>query len=711
MVTLHKPFIVLSAVLLFGFLLGTSPGSIQDRQQTSGTRFADRPIALEGDAIGDLLRKWFSQGTAAGNIGDYYDNRDGGHSQLDLKPYPQLRQIEYTDAQIKARQNWGLQGSLLPYVVFGNSSTSAPPEEGGSNPRRYYTDPRGLEFLFAQYARNNLYIYPEHRDHDPGHNGIEGYGDLFPTNTPYLIISQGSSGTDQPFMRSIPQVLAAFRPEVKQKLIRTGLLMPTIQMLMRFTNRQLANSSEYLTGKAHPTVFEGKDINPKKMVELAHEITLATLPPMALIKVIKEDTPVNGVDYFEPEHTEKLADTPAVVARVFRGSGSHRKITLSAEESKDLNGRPLKYFWSVLRGDTSRIKIEYRNLSHSIAELSIPYPDRLPVAGQAALQSNRVDIGVFVHNGVYYSPPAFLTLYSLDSEARTYDPGGRLLDIGYGAGSATIAVSDWSALFGAVTDKNIPLSTSLLRSQFSTEEMAEIRSAAERFLTAQAAVPKAIDPKEKPPKEYAAASTLMQRALNSLLNNPDLWTANSDALERIYQTAREEDRKALDSVRQSLRLFGIAEESANHALSWNPLRKGDTPLAQRLTRYEKSMIEHFNAIVLERLIFPGMITGNWRSNYVDSRLAAFKEWRDVYRYAPDGTLLGWTRYQPDGVRKFNAEGFLVLEEDARGRCLKAQRVRYEIPLKTSKSDSPSSGAVVIIPTEELREYKYSSAKE
>ena len=55
----------------------------------------------------------------------------------------------------------------------------------------------------------------------------------------------------------MPLVLAALRPEVKKKLTETGLLMPTIQMLMRSTNKQLKNSKEYLTGKAHPSVFEG----------------------------------------------------------------------------------------------------------------------------------------------------------------------------------------------------------------------------------------------------------------------------------------------------------------------------------------------------------------------------------------------------------------------------------------------------------------------
>src|SRR5205823_317084 len=131
--------------------------------------------------VGKLLQKWWQEGTAAGNVGDWYDNRDGEHSPLDLRPYPQLQKIQYTAEEIKARLHWALTVGLRPHVTFGNSSTSAPPTLGGSNPRHAYCLPRGMQFLAQQYRGNNVYIYPEHRDHDPGHNGHgDGYGDLYP---------------------------------------------------------------------------------------------------------------------------------------------------------------------------------------------------------------------------------------------------------------------------------------------------------------------------------------------------------------------------------------------------------------------------------------------------------------------------------------------------------------------------------------------------
>ena len=38
-----------------------------------------------------------------------------------------------------------------------------------------------------------------------------------------------------------------------------------------------------------------------------------------------------------------------------------------------------------------------------------------------------MDVACFVHNGKYYSAPAFVTFYALPHEIRTYDKSGRLV--------------------------------------------------------------------------------------------------------------------------------------------------------------------------------------------------------------------------------------------------------------------------------------------
>ena len=420
------------------------------------SQLKDKAITTAPGKAGDLLRQWWEEGTAAGNVGDFYDNRDSGHSDLDMSVYPQLQKFVYSAEDIEKRRHWAAPFMVRPGVVFGNSSTSAPPAEGGSNPRIYYTQPAGIAFLYRQYIANNLYIFPEHRDHDPGHNGPdEGFGDLYPTNTPYLIISQGSSGSDQPFMRALPLTLAAFRPEVKKKLAATGLLMPTVQMLMRSTNAHVQGPGGYLTAQAHPTVFEGNWVNDLGLVQAAHALHVGNLPPMVQLKVLEEDEPVLGKDFFEAAGTERLADTPAVIARIVRGKDYRRRLVVSAERSFDLNKKPLSFTWVVLRGDNDKIRIIPRNKDLSTVEIIVPYHDRRPVAEGSSLESNRVDIGVFAHNGTYYSAPGFITLFSLDNEARTYDAQGRIVEIGYGMGETRVTVANWQAFFEAVT-KEMP---------------------------------------------------------------------------------------------------------------------------------------------------------------------------------------------------------------------------------------------------------------
>jgi hypothetical protein len=134
----------------------------------SDAELRKKPITTAGGEAGDLLRKWYKEGTAAGNVGDWYDNRDGGHSDLDTKPYPQLQRIVYSEEDVKQRRHWAAAGMVRPQVTFGNSSTSAPPTLGGSNPRSLYLHPRGLPLVYEQYTHANPYIYPEHRDKNFG---------------------------------------------------------------------------------------------------------------------------------------------------------------------------------------------------------------------------------------------------------------------------------------------------------------------------------------------------------------------------------------------------------------------------------------------------------------------------------------------------------------------------------------------------------------
>lgn len=397
-------------------------------------------IAVLGHGeAGEWLRQRSKEGKAAGNHGDYYNNYDGNRSTLPFRQFPQLTRIEFCKEAQERKLDVGLQvGFSFNGVVIGNSSSTV--TKGPfwrSQPRLAYTNRDFAIQIYNQYLNNHLYVYPEHHDHDPGTNGNEeGYGDLYPANTPYLIISQGSLGSDMPFVDAVACTLAAFRPDTKQLLVEKGLLMPTVQMVLRSTYGTVSEPADYLTGKAHPSVFDGTQLNLLKMVQMAQGIAKDEVPPLVRLKVIEEDEAILGTDYFAPAPREVLFDTPCAIARIMRSVKYERRMVVSAEDSVDLNDRDLTYHWVVLRGDEKAIRLDPVNESGSIMEITVPWHERQPVSAGAELESNRVDIGCFVHNGEYYSAPAFVTFFSIASEDRIYERD-QIKSVTYGNGNYT----------------------------------------------------------------------------------------------------------------------------------------------------------------------------------------------------------------------------------------------------------------------------------
>ncbi|NRB73782.1 MAG: hypothetical protein HRU46_05450 [Verrucomicrobiales bacterium] len=394
-----------------------SEPSSDDFQTRSGKKKPDKTTLW--------LQEQVQAGNASGHLGNFYDNRDAGHSNLDTAAFPLLARIAYGPIAKKHGLHNGPQFRFLyDRVTIGNSSTAI---TGGafwrSHPRFAYSDPQLTALLGAQYSSNQLYLYPEHLDHDPE------YGDLFPANTPYLLISQGSSGSDQPFLKALFEALAALKPEVKDKLIQSGAIMPTLQQLFRYSNKGIQSDAAYLSGAAHPSVFDSANLDRDYLVRSANALELDHLPPIVRLKVIAEERALSGSDYSSPR-PEVLFNTPQAIARVFRGKNFSRKMVISAENSTDLNGAPLTFKWVLLRGDPERVTIQ-PSADGTSAELQICHHVARPISSLDSLESSRVDIGVFAGNGHYWSAPAFITYHFLKHEERIYDEQGRILSIDY----------------------------------------------------------------------------------------------------------------------------------------------------------------------------------------------------------------------------------------------------------------------------------------
>ncbi|HYF37413.1 MAG TPA: hypothetical protein VD994_19080, partial [Prosthecobacter sp.] len=364
-------------------------------------------ITTRDDKVGRMLNEWHAKGRAAGLASITYENRDGGHSPLNTAQYPQLQVFKPGE---KSGNLKGPAEMLRQAPTIGNCSMAAPAVNGGSLPRFYQISPKGAQFLMLQYVANQLFVYPEHQDYDIGANGIGGYGDLYPVNSATTLISQGSSGSDLPFVNAILTTIAALPPDTQDILIQSRILMPTVQSIFRQSNRMVVSEEDYFTGAAHPPVFNASRLDEEKMILTANDMTPAKIPPMVQIQV-KEETALDaGRHYFEsPEAVAwKLADTPVAIARIMRGNVSEYEISLTAVKSGDRLRRPLQVRWQLLQGRADSVQIVP---SESGTEARVRVRWQPPIITATGVRSHRTDIGVFATNGISTSAPAFISLY------------------------------------------------------------------------------------------------------------------------------------------------------------------------------------------------------------------------------------------------------------------------------------------------------------
>jgi hypothetical protein len=332
--------------------------------------------------------------------------------------------VEYAESARQRGLHLGLQQWFLHDApLLGNSSMAATGGPyWGSMPRIALRQPRLSAIQFLQYTSNQLYFYPEHRDHD-----ADGHGDVYPANTPFVVISQGSSGSDRPFMHAAALTIAAMTPATQQAVTRAKLLCPTVQMILRRSLNGVETEEDYLSGRAHPTVFDQARLDVERMVQMAHELKPEEIPPLAVLRVVEEDVTTPGVDYFEGGPAEKLLETPCAIGRIARASQQRRRMVVRAAAAPETS-REVTLVWRLLRGDPARIELKPTGDGRE-CEVIVAWHERQPIADKAELQSCRVDIGVFARLGERHSAPSIISWYFPANEQRIYDEQGRIVSI------------------------------------------------------------------------------------------------------------------------------------------------------------------------------------------------------------------------------------------------------------------------------------------
>lgn len=647
----------------------------------AGATAAD-PITARTDEVGRLLNEWAAARSAAGLAAITYENRDDKHSMLPLRLWPGLQTHVFSKEDEAAGRAKGPAGLIRKQPVIGNCSMAAPADRGGSLARFYFMKPEGNRFLAAQYLANQLFIYPEHQDHDPGGNGVGGWGDLFPLNSPAVLISQGSSGSDQPFLQAVLSAIAALPPDTQRRLIERRLLSPVVQFLLRRHNRVVASDEDYLTGKAHPVVFSSAMLDEKKMVLAANAMLPGAVPPLAAIEVVEETQLEAGVHFFETEKTaaHRLADTPVSIARVFRGNQAEYELVISAARSQDLLGRPLKLRVAVLQGDPALVRIEPQP-NQALTRVAVRWqPPALTTPAGSATRSHRVDIGFFADNGVSLSPPAILSLYMLPNERRFYDEQGRVAEIHYAARNPDpgLPAADndtrWLRVLAACVRPPEGLRATLMERAFEESERAALTEALQRLESLQqrlAELEKDKERRKEADEARRALETALRQSLAAKLPGTRALSVRQtlatafDAIARftdLYPGFQREidDLAARSPVKNTaaalraevahLTALGILLPEADGRIS--ALRDADTR-----SEAENDALKSLNLTVLSHALFPDALQRAAGPAWVDPRLTTVKAWRDVYRYDPEsGRLTGWLRHHNGRTTWFDARG-------------------------------------------------------
>ncbi len=211
----------------------------------------------------------------------------------------------------------------------------------------------------------------------------------------------------------------------------------------------------------------------------------------------------------------------------------------------------------------------------------------------------------------------------------------------------------------------------------------------------------------KQPGLGESVNGLAERLLGQARRDMDLFDTHDKAFLAAIDKAAPARKNAVESARKRLIQTGLGANRDGGRLEWTPIRLASTNLDQRMTPFEKQLMERFNASLLSELVLPGVLTVSTAPNFVDQRLFTAKSWRDIYQYDSKGNLSGWTRRDGERITEFTDEGLMVLAKDDEGKPTKAQTVTY----RQQASKGPGQfAALEAAPGDEIVTYAYENGK-
>lgn len=334
-----------------------------------------------------------------GNAGDLYMNRDAGHSVLSVQNFPGLTTIRLDEEGRTKKMDVDLPNMLFPYPVFGNCSRGY--VKGlfwRSIPRAAMTTQSPyLPTLAKLYLSNQIWVLPAVNDYPPQGE----FGDVFASVMPYMIVTQGRSWSDQPYLAAALEVSRQLPAETKAEVVKQGLLAPVIQALIRKSLKGVTNEVAYLTAAAHPTCMPAGGLDLARLRQLAGEMTVDAIPPVARISgvVIGQKEVYKGL----PEITYA---TPCAWAFVLRSPETNRLFRVQATGGTELA-------FAIVHDEKNLASL--KQISPTVAEITIHRAEMTP--------TNRIDLAIFARTEKsLWGAPSFVSFAVVDPKAPYSDP-------------------------------------------------------------------------------------------------------------------------------------------------------------------------------------------------------------------------------------------------------------------------------------------------
>jgi hypothetical protein len=349
------------------------------------------------------INAWYREGDAAGLTQDTFRSFDKGHSSIQEAAYPQMSfeksvpdlgppwENIFEPRVTMGVQSYGLKGESM--IEARSRAVLRLFHEPGKNV------PPFQSFYRLFYENNFLYIAP----------AVHSYSqenDAFAFLSPFYLHSIGASGTDSKLMRPLVFASAALPPDLKTRILRTGVFVPTMMYLFKShvtggIESPDAHVPAYDLPEEAADGFEGPSPFLDGLMNSAH--TLTHIPPVC--RLLIRDFQI------EAEGDHSYGDNAYYENNTYAFAGALRPdqtfvLTIDLRFSwTDQNLPIVAYKVLILRGDAT---VEPLNQEHSVVKI------RIPCMLTNKRNNLRTDVLLLVNDGTYYSAPAYVSVRHLD---------------------------------------------------------------------------------------------------------------------------------------------------------------------------------------------------------------------------------------------------------------------------------------------------------